>query len=67
MKHGVAHNECNFKLRLNAKTIPIPVALHNLEGYDVHLFMQAMFTELEEINIHEKKPGKLHFIVTKKS
>jgi len=36
---GAAHNECNFKLKLNAKTTPIPVVFHNLKGY---LLMQAM-------------------------
>ena len=39
---GAAHNECNFKLKLNPKTIPIPVIFHNLKGYDGHLLMQAM-------------------------
>ena len=39
---GAAHNECNFKLKLNAKTAPIPVIFHNLKGYDEHLLMQGM-------------------------
>ena len=39
---GAAHNDCNFKLKLNPKTAPIPVIFHNLEGYDGHLLMQAM-------------------------
>ena len=39
---GAAHNECNFKLKLNPKTMPIPVIFHNLKGYDGHLLMQAM-------------------------
>ena len=39
---GAAHDECNFKLKLNAKTMPIPVIFHNLKGYDGHLLMQAM-------------------------
>ena len=39
---GAAHNECNFKLKLNAKTAPIPVIFDNLKGYDGHLLMQAM-------------------------
>lgn len=67
MKHGATHNECNFKFRLKAKTVPIPVAFHNLRGYDVHILMQAMLTELEEIKIHTKKPGNLHLIVAEKS
>ena len=37
-----AHNDCNFKLKLNSKTVPIPVIFHHLAGYDGHLLMQAM-------------------------
>ena len=37
-----AHNACNLKLRLNPKTITIPVVFHNLRGYDSHLLMQAI-------------------------
>ena len=39
---GAAHNACNLKLRLNPKTITIPVVFHNLRGYDSHLLMQAI-------------------------
>lgn len=66
MKYGVVYNECNFKFRLNVKMILILVVFYNLEGYDVYFFMQVMFIELEEINIYEKKFGKLYFIVIKK-
>ena len=46
---GAAHNECNFKLKLNHKTAPIPVICHNLKGYDGHLLMQAMASVQGEI------------------
>ena len=39
---GAAHNECNFKLRLDPKKVQIPVIFLNLGGYDAHLLMQAM-------------------------
>ena len=39
---GAAHDDCNFKLKLNPKTMSIPIIFHNLEGYDGHLMMQAM-------------------------
>ena len=39
---GVAHNECNFKLRLDAKKVQIPILLHKMKNYDSHLLMQAM-------------------------
>ena len=45
---GAAHNECNFKLKLNPK-MAIPVIFHNLKGYDGHLLMQAMARVLGEI------------------
>ena len=46
---GAAHNECNLKLKLNPKTMSIPVIFHNLKGYDGHLLMQAMARVQEEI------------------
>ena len=39
---GAAHNECNFKLRLDPKKVQIPIILHNMKTYDSHLLMQAM-------------------------
>ena len=46
---GAVHNKCNFKLKLNPKTMPIPVIFHNLKGYDGHLLMQAMVRVRGEI------------------
>lgn len=39
---GAAHNDCNFKLKINPKTVTIPIVFHNLKGYDGHLLMQAI-------------------------
>ena len=39
---GAVHNDCNFKLKINPKTLKIPVVFHNLKGYDAHLIMQEM-------------------------
>ena len=39
---GAAHGACNNRLRINPKTIEIPVVSHNLRGYDAHHLMQAM-------------------------
>ena len=39
---GAAHWACNKKLRLNVKTLKIPVIYHNLKGYDAHIVMQPM-------------------------
>ena len=46
---GATHNDCNFELKLNPKTSPIPVFFHNLKGYDGHLLMQAMARVCGEI------------------
>ena len=67
---GAAHNECNLKLRIKPKTIPIPVVFHNLRGYDAHHLMQAMSQHQKEVkciaNNMEKyitcSVGGLHFI-----
>ena len=64
---GAAHNDCNFKLKLNAKTVPIPVLFHNLKGYDGHLPMQAMARVLGEIKMHPNEHRKIHLIFTRKS
>ena len=53
-----AHNECNLKLKLNPKTLPIPVIFHNLEGYDGHLLMQAMARVRGEIKCIAKNTEK---------
>ncbi|KAL9987185.1 hypothetical protein ACROYT_G001444 [Oculina patagonica] len=39
---GAAHNVCNLIMRINPKTVQIPVVFHNLRGYDAHHLMQAM-------------------------
>ena len=46
---GVAHSECNKKLRINHKTDQIPVVFHNLRGYDAHHLMQAMSQLQKEV------------------
>ena len=41
---GLAHQECNLKLRINPEEIKIPVIFHNLRGYDSHFIMQEIGT-----------------------
>ena len=55
---GAAHNECNFKLKLNPKKVQIPVIIHNLGGYDAHLLMQAMARVPGEIKCIPKNTEK---------
>ena len=39
---GSVHQDCNLKLRINAKEIKIPVIFHNVKGYDSHFIMQEI-------------------------
>ena len=39
---GAAHNVCNLNFRINPKRTIIPVAFHNLRGYDAHHLMQVI-------------------------
>ena len=52
---GAARNECNFNLRLKAKTVPIQVVFHNLKSYDGHLLIQAMSRAKGEIKCTKTK------------
>jgi hypothetical protein len=40
---GAAHNECNLKLRLPYR---LPVIFHNLKGYDAHLIIKGLRSDL---------------------
>ena len=39
---GAAHSACNLKLKINPKTITIPVFCHNLKNYDAYLIMREI-------------------------
>ena len=52
---GAAHNECNLKLRTPNF---IPVILHNLEGYDSHLFIRNLGVTEGDINCIAKNEEK---------
>ena len=39
---GMTHNSCNLKMRLKKFHTKIPVAFHNLRGYDSHLLLVAL-------------------------
>ena len=46
---GAAQSTCNYKLRINPKMAPIPVALHKLRVYDAHHLMQVMSQQHKEV------------------
>ena len=39
---GAAHSICNLNLKIDPKTIKVPVIIHNLKGYDSHLILSAV-------------------------
>ena len=45
---GSAHKKCNLKLQISAEKIKIPVIIHNLKGYDSHLFIEKLGDIIKE-------------------
>lgn len=37
---GSAHQDCDLKLTIDAKSFELPFIVHNLGGYDSHFIMQ---------------------------
>ena len=71
---GAAYNACNLKLRINPKTVPIPVVFHNLRGYGpagrpgklyrqqhgkVHLIFSWRFTLFDSLNFFQSSVDSL--------
>ncbi|CAB3991572.1 Hypothetical predicted protein, partial [Paramuricea clavata] len=52
---GAAHSTCNLKMR---RPKFIPVLLHNLEGYDAHLFIRNLGVSSEDIKCIPKTEEK---------
>ena len=42
---GAAHCRCNLAYRISASEWKLPVAMHNLKGYDGHLIVKALKSE----------------------
>jgi len=53
---GAAHNKCN--LIYLKKRFVIPIVFHNLEGYDIHLFIEQICKKFNEIFIIPKSKEK---------
>ena len=45
---GAAHNNCNLKYKIPDH---IPIVLHNLSGYDVHLFTKELGKKFNRVDI----------------
>lgn len=39
---GAAHKDCNLKLQIKLWRTPIPVVIHNFQGYDSHLICESV-------------------------
>ena len=57
---GLAHQECNLKLRIKPEDIKIPVIFHNLRGYDSHFIMQQIGEIAKNQAYKNKKGGGQH-------
>ena len=45
---GSAHKKCNFRMKISAEKIKIPVVFHNLKGYDSHLIIEKLGEKIKE-------------------
>ena len=45
------HNECNQMHRISKSGWKLPVVIHNLKGYDVHLIIKALKSEFGKIRV----------------
>ena len=67
---GAAHSECNLNYRIQPKSWKLPVVIHNLKGYDGHLIVKALKSEVGKVRVitqHMEKylsltVGQLKFI-----
>ena len=48
---GVAHSSCNLAYRISKPDWKLPVVIHNLKGYDVHLIAKALKSEFGEVKV----------------
>ena len=48
---GAAHDECNLNYRINPKSWKLPVVIHNLKGYDVHLVVKPLKSEFGKVTV----------------
>ena len=52
---GLAHQECNLKIRVDPDKIKIPVIFHNLKNYDSHFLMQEIGSIVKNHTYKNKK------------
>ena len=48
---GAAHSECNLIYRISKSGCKMPVAIHNLKGYDGHLIVEALKSEFGKVRV----------------
>ena len=48
---GVAHSECNLMYRISQSGWKLPVVIHNLKGYDVHLIVKVLKSEFGKVRV----------------
>ena len=48
---GAAHGACNLNYRITPKNCKLPVVIHNLNGYDGHLIVNALKSEFGRVGV----------------
>ena len=48
---GAAHSECNLMYRIPKSGWKLPVVIHNLKGYDGHLFVKELKSEFGKVRV----------------
>ena len=48
---GDAHSACNLNYRINPQSWKLPVVIHNLKGFDVHLIVKALKNEFCKVGV----------------
>ena len=64
---GATHSACNLMYRLTKSGWKLPVVIHNIKGYDGHLIVKALKSEVSVIPHNMEKylsltVGRLKFI-----
>ena len=58
---GNAHNECNLMYRISQSGWKLPVVILNLNGYDGHLIVKALKSEVGKVKVISQNIDSFQF------
>ena len=61
---GAAHNACNLLYRISKTGWKLPVVIHNLKGYDGHLIVKVLKSELGKVKVIPQNMEKISLSLT---